>query len=94
MIASLMPAINAPAIEGSARSFAPRRTGTSKESDMSRRSRGIARAPCSTCTTSPGTADTTAQKTGALNPNPNHMTPSRAHMYAGRAMPTVTMSVK
>ena len=47
---------------------------------MSRRSRGIASAPCNTCTTSPGIADTTAQKTGALIPNPNHMTASSAHM--------------
>ena len=47
---------------------------------MSRRSRGIARAPCSTCTISPGVAETTAQKTGARTPNPNHITPSSAHM--------------
>ena len=28
----------------------------------------------------PGVADTTAQKTGALIPNPNHMTPNSAHI--------------
>ena len=50
--------------------------------------------PCRTCTISPGVAETIATKMGARNPKPNHITPSSAQMYAGKASPTVTISVK
>ena len=63
-------------------------------SDISRSSRGIASDPWKTCTITPGVTETTAQKIGALLPNPNHITASSAQMKAGSASPTVTMSVK